>query len=194
MLPDGKVFITGGQTWALPFSDGNATLTPELFDPKTNTFTPLLANTIPRTYHSVALLLQDGTVFSGGGGLCGGCSTNHFDAQIFTPPYLLKADNTPAPRPVIVSVSAATAKVGATLTVVTNSPVGSMSLVRYGSATHSVNTDQRRVPLTPVPAGVNTYRVVVPADPGVALPGYWMLFAMDVAGVPSVSKTIKITP
>ena len=36
----------------------------------------------PRNYHSVALLLPDGRVFSGGGGLCGPCATNHPDAQI----------------------------------------------------------------------------------------------------------------
>ena len=78
VLPDGTVFITGGQSFALPFSNNTATLTPELFNPRTNTFTPLLANAIPRTFHSVAPLLPDGTIFSGGGGLYGGCSTNHF--------------------------------------------------------------------------------------------------------------------
>ena len=46
----------------------------------------------PRNYHSVAVLLPDGTVFSGGGGLCGSCATNHPDGQIFYPPYLFNAD------------------------------------------------------------------------------------------------------
>jgi galactose oxidase len=68
-----------------------------------------------------------------------------------------------------------------------------MSLIRYGSATHTVNTDQRRIPLSPTPAGTNSYKVTVPSDSGIALPGYWMLFAINSNGVPSVASTIKIT-
>ena len=30
-------------------------------------------------------------------------------------------------------------------------------------------------------------------DPGVALPGYWYLFAVNKAGVPSVSWTVQVT-
>ncbi|CAF1160839.1 unnamed protein product [Adineta steineri] len=66
VLPDGKVFITGGQAYAVPFSDDTSVFCPELWDPTTNKFTTLNANNIPRNYHSVALLLPDGTVFSGG--------------------------------------------------------------------------------------------------------------------------------
>jgi hypothetical protein len=36
---------------------------------------------------------------NGGSGLCGNCTANHYDAQIFTPPYLLREDGTPALRP-----------------------------------------------------------------------------------------------
>ena len=60
-----------------------------------------------------------------------------------------------------------------------------------GTATHSVNTDQRRIALTPT-AVTGGYRLTIPADNGIALPGYWMLFAMDSKGVPSVARTIKI--
>ena len=192
VLPDGQVFITGGHTYGNPFSDENSVLTPELWNPATNQFQQMAPNSTPRNYHSVALLLLDGTVFSGGGGLCDSCSTNHFDAQIYTPPYLLNSDGSLKTRPVINSVSATSIAVGGTLTVSTNSAVTSMSLIRYGSATHTVDTDQRRIPLTPRSTGANTYTVVVPSDPGIALPGYWMLFALNSAGVPSVAKTILI--
>lgn len=90
------------------------------------------------------------------------------------------------------SVSSTSVTVGSTLTITTNSAVTSFSLVRYGSVTHTVNTDQRRIPLTPQSAGTNTYRVVVPSDSGIALPGYWMLFALNSGGVPSVAKSIHI--
>ena len=194
VLPDGKVFVTGGQTRPVPFSDDTAILTPELFDPATQTFKQMAANSIPRTYHSVALLLPDARVFSGGGGLCGGCSTNHFDAQIYSPPYLFNSDGSAAPRPSINSVSTASVTVGGRFTATTGgATTGGFSLIRFGSTTHTVNTDQRRIKLTPTATNGNTYTLAVPSDAGIALPGYWMLFALNGAGVPSTAKTLKIT-
>lgn len=193
ILPDGKVLITGGQVYANPFSDDTAQYTPELFDPATNTFAQLAAQAVPRTYHSVALLMPDGSVMSGGGGLCGDCATNHYDAQFFNPPYLYTGTGDLAARPVI-TAAPDTVAVGATFTVTTGGGVASFSLMRLGSTTHTVNTDQRRIPLTPSGAAGTTYTLTVPADPGVALPGPYMIFALDGAGVPSVSKFVKITP
>ncbi|KAI9883959.1 MAG: hypothetical protein M1823_004269 [Watsoniomyces obsoletus] len=194
LLPDGQVFITGGQSISRPFSDENAILTPELFNPADNSFTRVARNSIPRTYHSIALLMPDATVFTAGGGLCGGCSTNHLDAQIYTPPYLLFPGGSYRFRPDIISVSATTVQAGNTLTIKTKShtPVRDMSLVRYSSATHSINTDQRRVPLTPRETGTNTFEVTLPNDTGILIPGFWMLFVMDSDGVPSVAKTIQV--
>lgn len=192
VLPDGTVFVTGGQAYAVPFTDDTAALTPELWNPTTQTFTLLNPMSIPRTYHSVALLLLDATVMNGGGGLCGDCATNHFDAEIFVPPYLLNSDGTRRTQPVINTVSATTIQNGGTLTITTNSAVTSFSLIRLGSSTHTVDTDQRRIPLTPSGSGT-TYTITVPSDPGVALPGYWMLFAINSAGTPSVAKVVQIT-
>lgn len=194
VLPDGQVFTTGGQTFGQPFADIGADLTPEMWSPTTNQFRKMLPNSIPRTYHSVALLLLDGTVFSGGGGLCADCSTNHFDAQIYTPQYLLNSDGTNRVRPVISSVSTTSLRVGQTLTINTGAAISTASLVRYGSSTHTVNTDQRRIPLTLTRTATNRYTVTIPSDPGVALPGYWMLFVMNTSGTPSIARTIKVNP
>ena len=98
VLPDGKVFVTGGQSYAVPFTDDTAVYHAELWDPATNEFTVLPPMAIPRTYHSVALLLSDATVFNGGGGLCGDCATNHFDGQIYSPAYLFNQDVARRPR------------------------------------------------------------------------------------------------
>lgn len=193
VLPDGTVFINGGQQYGIPFADTTPQLIPELYDPVKNQFIKQQLNSIVRNYHSVSLLLPDGTVFTGGGGLCGDCDSNHFDAQVFMPNYLYTSNGKLATRPTITSVSAKTAKVGATLTVKTGAAVKTASLVRYGTTTHSVNTDQRRIPLTLTNTATNTYTFAVPSDSGIALPGYWMLFVMDAAGVPSVASTIKIT-
>jgi galactose oxidase len=193
VLPNGKVFITGGQVHAVPFSDATAILIPELWDPATRTFTVLPAHTVPRTYHSFALLMLDGRVFTGGGGLCANCSTNHADAQIYSPAYLFTTSGAAATRPTITSVSPSTLAVGGTLTVVAGSSIASFSLIRYGSATHTVDTDQRRIALTATTTSGTTYTLTIPSDSGIALPGYWMLFGLNSAGVPSIAKTVKIT-
>lgn len=196
VLPDGTVFVTGGQTLLLGFSDRNATFTPELWSPRTGQWTQMNPMAIPRGYHSVAILLPDATVFNGGGGLCGqGCTdgfqNNHFDAEIFVPPYLLNSDGTRRRRPTIERV-ASTVKLGARLSITTDTLLSTFSLVRFGTATHTVNTDQRRIPLTPSLGIGTSYTVTIPSDPGVALPGYWLLFAIDLAGTPSVAKVIKL--
>ena len=191
VLPDGKVLITGGQSYPVPFSDDTSTFIPEIFDPKTSAFTSVNPISVPRVYHSWSLLLPDATVISGGGGLCGSCATNHPNAQIYSPAYLFAADGSKASRPVINSISATSVVVGGKITANLNKAVSSFSLIRYGSNTHSVNTDQRRIPLTPTASGLS-YTVTVPSDPGVALPGSWMMFAMDANGVPSVAKTVLI--
>ena len=190
-LPDGKVAVFGGQNYAVPFSDNTSVFNAEIWDPATEKFTLMSSSTVPRNYHSVALLMPDGRVFTGGGGLCGtGCATNHFDGQIFTPPYLLTADGDPAVRPVI-TTAPATAANGKAITVKTDSAVTSFAIVRMGTATHSVDTDQRRLSLAPT-AVTGGYQLTIPADAGVAVPGYWMLFAMNAKGVPSIAKTIRI--
>ena len=63
LLPDGKVFETGGglHNRADPVYEAS------MFDPTTNTFTPGMAtDPVPRTYHSSAFLLPDGRVMAVG--------------------------------------------------------------------------------------------------------------------------------
>jgi hypothetical protein len=60
------------------------------------------------------------------------------------------------------------------------------------TVTHTVNTDQRRIPLTATAVSGNTASLTLPADRGVLVPGTYMLFAMDGNGVPSIASTIKI--
>lgn len=193
VLPTGAVFVTGGQVVPAPFSDDTAQFTSELWNPNTFNFVQTAPQPIPRTYHSIALLLHDGTVFTGGGGLCGeGCATNHYDAQIYYPPYLFANDGSHAARPAI-SNSPGTAAVGHTIQITTAGPVASFDMIRFGSATHTVDTDQRRIPLNPTGNNGNTYNVDIPGDAGVAIPGYYFLFALDGAGVPSVAQQLKVT-
>ena len=198
VLPDGSVFVNGGMKYPKPFVDPVSAMAPEIWDSNLKVFKTMNPMSIPRNYHSVSLLLPDATVFNAGGGLCVDrpCIVNHLDAEIFSPPYLFQPNGSPAGRPIIQSVSSESIAVGQSLrinaTISTNKEVKGFSLIRFASATHSVNTDQRRVPLSIKDQTGSQYTVQIPPDSGIALPGYWMLFAVDTAGVPSVAKTIKI--
>ena len=187
-LPDGQVFVVGGQATPVVFTDTAARMAPEIWNPATGKWTTLAPMAIPRTYHSVALLLPDGRVFVGGGGLCGSCTTNHLDGEIFTPPYLLNADGSARTRPTIVTAPA-TAAAGSTIAVTTGTPISKFSLMRMSTVTHTVNTDQRRIPVTATAVSGNTATLKLPADRGVLVPGTYMLFALDGNGVPSVAKS-----
>ena len=65
------------------------------------------------------------------------------------------------------------------------------------TVTHSIDTDQRRIPLAPnlvsSSPGAYQYSLAMPGNPGISLPGIWMLFAVNAAGTPSVSWTIRVT-
>jgi len=191
VLPNGQIVVVGGQAWPVTFSDDGAVLVAELWDPATEKFSRLASMVTPRTYHSVALLLPDGRVMSGGGGLCGSCATNHPNVEILTPPYLLNADGTAATRPTI-TASPADAYLGTTIVVNATANMKAFSMVRMSSVTHSVNNEQRRVPLNFTVGTSGEYQLQIPADPGVAVPGYYMLFAMNATGVPSVAAIVRV--
>ncbi|KAH7407041.1 galactose oxidase-like protein precursor [Phaeosphaeria sp. MPI-PUGE-AT-0046c] len=205
VLPDGTVLVTGGQRRSKVFTDDEGILYPELFNPATKTWRILAPEAVPRNYHSVSILLADGRVFSGGGGLCytglGRSSVNcnklvdHADGQIFSPPYLFNADGSEAKRPTIAYLGATSVKVGGRLAVNMEGSAKDLkySLVRIGSVTHSVNSDQRRIPLTNVSVSNARATVTLPDDSGVLIPGSYYLFAMNAQGVPSIGQTVKVT-
>jgi len=190
VLPNGEVIVLGGIPISFAFSDNNSVLVPELWNPATEQWTELAPMATPRNYHSVALLMNDGRIFIAGGGLCGGCTTNHANAEIYSPPYLFNANGTLATRPVI-NTAPTTADYNSNITVRTNSAISSFALVRLASVTHSTNNDQRRIPLTQTNLGSNRYQLAIP-DRNILPPGQYMLFSMNNNGVPSIAKNISI--
>lgn len=192
VLPNGKVFVAGGQSFSNPFFDSDAILPGELWDPSTGQFGIMNSARVPRTYHSIGLLLPDARVLVGGGGLCGdGCDNNHPDFQYYSPGYLFTPNGLAATRPVI-TTAPTTAGYNATISVTTNTSVASFVMIRMGATTHTVNTDQRRIPLSIASQSGNTFLVKTPANSGIGTPGYYMLFALDANGVPSIAKIIRI--
>jgi galactose oxidase len=66
------------------------------------------------------------------------------------------------------------------------------ALIKTSAVTHSVNNDQRRVPLRVLVRTESTFQLRIPINKNVALPGDYFLFAMNANGVPSVGATIRI--
>jgi hypothetical protein len=65
-------------------------------------------------------------------------------------------------------------------------------LVRPGSVTHSINTDQRLVDLTFSVADPNTLSATAPPDGNQAPPGWYMLFLLNGNGVPSIASWVHV--
>jgi hypothetical protein len=198
VLADGTVLATGGNSSGAGLVDMNAGVYPaELWNPATGTWKTLASMAVTRQYHSTALLLPDGRVLSAGGGICGTCDQVGYlakNAEVFTPPYLFRKDGSGqlAPRPTI-SSAPSSAGYGSQIQITTPdaASIQKVALVRLGAVTHSVNMEQRYVPLD-FTAGSGSLSATVPANVNVAPPGFYMLFIVDAAGVPSVAKMVQV--
>lgn len=225
VLPDGNVLITGGTSCpgvnVLSCPNG-AVHAPELWNPTNRTFQQMAAtpSQIPRVYHSMALLLSDGRVLIGGGGLpaaegeiAGGTlchnatgSANpiecrkfgHKDVEIFSPPYLYDSNGALAVRPVITNAPE-TVSYGQTINIgigdVSTSDIKEVVLIRLPSVTHTFNQDQRRVRLgTPTATSSDSISVIAPANGNICPPGPYMMFLIRNNGrnTPSEAKIIRV--
>lgn len=188
VLPNGEVLATGG-------AEGNNTLqnvayAAEIWNPTTGQWRTGASMKIPRLYHSSALLLADGRVLVGGGGAPGPVNGNN--VEVYSPPYLYGDDGNLAPRPVI-TTEPGTVRLGQTVQVGAAGPrpVARFTMVKVGAVTHSFNTDQRflDVPFTRSGEG---YALTITGNGLDATPGYYLLFALDDRGTPSVAKMIRL--
>lgn len=200
LLADGTALATGGNSSGAELVDlNNGVYNAELWNPATGQWKTLAAQQATRQYHSAALLLSDGRVLSAGGGLCDRCDAVGYlakNAEVFTPPYLYKKDGSGqlAPRPSI-TTAPATIDFGTRFAVSTPDAgsIAKVGLVRPGAVTHSVDMDQRYVPLS-FSAGADSLTVNAPPNANVAPPGPYMLFIVDAAGVPSMAKMVTVPP
>ncbi|TGE21787.1 DUF1929 domain-containing protein [Hymenobacter aquaticus] len=192
LLPDGTVLVTGGVSAATTV-DADAVLSAEIWTPPTATapdgsWRTVAAMKVPRLYHSTAVLLPDGRVLSAGGGEGGGF-TAHYDAEIYSPPYLFNG-----PRP---SVGGVPPAVGYGQSFILPTPdyarITRVTWVRLSSVTHSFNMNQRFAESS-FTQTTNGLTVTAPPDANACPPGHYLLFLLDGNGIPSVGNIVKIGP
>ena len=194
LLPDHTVFVCGGSRQH-ETGDGAATLTAEIYNPATNTWTPAATAQYARLYHSNALLLPDGRVLTNGGNIDRSYEELHL--EIYSPPYLSMG-----PRPQIQNAPQ-NLTYGQTIQIQTPQAgnIQWVSLIRPSAATHSCDTEQRLVDLEISDFTANTLtatllanesNMVPPTAQNIAPPGWYMLFIVDGNGVPSVASWVLL--
>ncbi|MFE7132834.1 galactose oxidase-like domain-containing protein [Streptomyces sp. NPDC057638] len=184
LLPDGTVFETGGAM----HDRADPVFSASFFDPATNTYREAAKDPVPRGYHSSAFLLPDGRVMSVGDNP--GNNTYNHNVSVYSPPYLFKG-----PRPRITSVAGDRWNYGQTRRISVDRPIAKAQLIRPAAVTHSSDPNQRFVdlPLT-VHGDGTTVDLNVTSNPNLAPPGWYMLFAADANGVPSVASWVHLGP
>ena len=200
VLPNGKILAEGGSVNnESPDTPGK---TADLYDPVSNTMGSAGTAAYSRLYHSTALLLPDATVLSMGSNP-GNRGSYEPAIEIYTPSYLYDANDhlITTNRPQITGLSfSGPIHYGVPFSVSysSTSPISSAVLVRPGSSTHATDMDQRLIGLcgatSPCSASGNTLSLTTPANGSIAPPGYYMLFLLDSAGVPSKARLIQLTP
>jgi hypothetical protein len=186
LLPDGTVLVTGG-TGGAEFDDYTNPVYPaELWNPATGAWSTMASLSVYRGYHSVALLLADGRVLSGGDECTGqNCSRN--TTEIFSPPYLFKGT-----RP---TISSAPTSIGGGQTFFVGTPdaanITQVTWIRLGAVTHTFNQEQRIsfLSFSQTTGGLN---VTAPPSANLAPPGFYMLFLLNGSGVPSIASIIHV--
>ena len=190
ILPDGKVLTSGGSEK----DEDNATTVKEaqIYDPVKNSFSSASSMEFPRLYHSNTVLLPDARVASVGGNPLR--KLYQSEIEVYSPPYLFNADGSPAKRPTITDGGPGGVIYGKQFIVKTPdaNDVQSVVLIRAGAVTHAFDMEQRLVGLTfSVVGGV--VQADAPANGNLAPPGYYLLFILNKAGVPSVANFVRLS-
>ncbi|WUG43397.1 DUF1929 domain-containing protein [Kitasatospora sp. NBC_00458] len=193
ILPDDTVFTTGGSA-DYRGKHRSDLLKAQTYHPDTNTFSTAAEPTVGRNYHSEALLLPDGRVavlgsdplFDDEDGTVPGTFEQRI--EIYTPPYLFHGE-----RPQLTGAPTA-ARLGSTVRVATPAPdgVATAKLVRPSSVTHATDVEQRSVALDVTARAADGVSLVLPANPDLLPPGWYMLFVTDGSGTPSVARWIQV--
>jgi hypothetical protein len=209
ILLDGSILIVGGlgrQNGSGPCTARHAPeryMPEEVFGVSNPAWVEMAPEAMDRMYHSVAVVLPNGDVLSGGGykPMDGASNPTGHSVEVFSPPYMFRG-----PRPVIDPTlleptvdkfygDVVTFDVG----IAAGAELDRVALIRNGTSTHAFDMDQRYVelrltqPPEVVSSGVWRIRVRMPDEPGFqAPPGFYMLTAVDTLQRPSPAEWIRL--
>jgi hypothetical protein len=185
LLPDRTVLVSGGA--AMEETAAMAALSAELYDPDADAWTVLAAARVPRLYHSIALLLPDGRVVTAGSNPQR--TQEELRIEVFWPPYLFRG-----PRP---TCTLEVTEAGYGETIAADCPegpgLGQVSLLRPGATTHSADNEQRLIDVPFRVTGQDRIECDLPTSRNLAPPGWYMLFAVTTAGVPSQAAWLHLS-
>jgi hypothetical protein len=192
VLPDGSVLVTGGVSGGGFNDEPSGVRAAEIWAPATNDWTVLASNAVNRAYHSVSILLPDGTVLHGASGDADIPATTtpypkRRSHEIFQPPYLFKGA-----RPAI-SNAPATVGYGESFAVATPAAgqITNVRWIRLGSVTHAFDANAMAMSLA-FTKGDGSLSVTAPDSPAVAPPGHYLLFVLNRNGVPSIGRVVRV--
>ena len=190
LLPDGSMFTVGGNAGLYAYDQ--PVFQPELYSKPagntTGTWSTVAPHAVQAAYHSTAILLPDATVLLSQDDMdySAQAAFNH-KAQVYSPPYLFKGAQ---PK---ITIAPAAVRYGQSFTITTDRDgMTSAVLVAPGATTHGNDMHQRVIKLK-VAKRINGLTATVPASSALVPPGYYMLFVMDSAGIPSVAKFVRVT-
>lgn len=193
LLPDGSIALVGGAEQGYANEGSSFVLEPDLLTPTTSgpgafNVTPMAASAVARGYHATALLTPDASVVVAGGnqtweaGVSSGPRREFKNLEVFEPPYRHLGA---APR--IHGAPTTSLVAGQRFHVFASQDVEpQIVLIRNGSRTHSLDTDQRMLRLeatkTVVSGGPQGEQVrldaTMPLNPTFAPPGPYMMFVV----------------
>ncbi|MFD9903509.1 galactose oxidase-like domain-containing protein [Streptomyces sp. NPDC059063] len=215
LLPTGEVVMTGGIDYKpLPVPnapappDSAAVHEPEVYNPYTDTWSvldgPGEAAATARNYHSVALLMPDGRVWTAGSNKDAAQSVvdavppaddyRNLDIEIFEPwyhavpeterPYITKAPSLLYPG-TTVPIEGTYAE-----------EIDRVVMVGCGTCTHAFDSGQRLIELAFTHTGGNVLNITVPPNNKVMPPGPYLLFTLrewsNPLGLPSYGTDIVV--
>ncbi len=188
VLADGRVLATGGSDVWNEMTGVNYNA--EIWNPTTEQWLVGPPEARARLYHSTAVLMPDASVLVAGGGAPG--PQNNTNMEIYYPSYLYNAAGGFATRPVI-DEAPSTIDIGETFVVdmVGTGAISRVALIKTASVSHSWNTEQRFIELT-FQQNADLLTIQAPTHAADAPPGFYLLFALNSAGTPSIAKIAKI--
>ncbi|MCJ1293606.1 hypothetical protein MMC34_005161 [Xylographa carneopallida] len=217
LLPDGSVIFLNGcnqgaQGFGLAASPTYRALIYQPSMPLGQRWSTGATSSIARLYHSVALLLLDGTLMIAGSNpvqmpvltpvpnqVPSEDYVTEFRVEIFTPPYLQGDNANLRPTDIVLSSLALTAN-GATFIITLIAPSGAQTvqvvLYHGGFVTHSLHMNHRMIVLDTTGwvagATAQTLTVTMPPNSNVAPPGPYVVYCV-VDGVPGIGQFVSVS-